>query len=90
MQRSSDAYFIPIICAIFIVCAGYLWIYFFADDWEITDSRYEDAQSLMDNPLARPHIISAMEDGRITYDEYEQIKDSVSFRSVLASKLEAK
>ncbi|ENM5738068.1 hypothetical protein AB1F87_001593 [Vibrio mimicus] len=89
-MRSSDADFIPIFFAILIVCAGYLWIFFFADDWEITDSKYEDVQSLRDNPLARPHIISAMEDGRITFDEYEQIKESVSPRAVLASKLEAK
>ncbi|RBM54069.1 hypothetical protein [Vibrio tarriae] len=88
MYANLDSPLIPAYLIFIALFFGYIW--FFNGDWEIPDSSYKHINSLIDNPLARPFIISAMEDGVITNDEYSKIKDSVSPRSILTSKLEVK
>ncbi|ENM5876958.1 hypothetical protein NTE24_000769 [Vibrio mimicus] len=84
----DNLFFLCIFITFVVLFFGYVW--FFHGGWEIDASMYSKVDSLFDNSLARPFIVSAMEDGVITIDEYRQITDSVSSRSVLASKLEVK
>lgn len=88
MYDNLDSPWIPAYLIFAALFFGYIW--FFNGDWEVSDSSYSHIDSLIDNPLARPFIISAMEDGVITNDEYSKIKDSISSRSILTSKLEVK
>lgn len=84
----DDLSFLYIFITFVVLIFGY--VLFFHGGWEIDASMYSKVDSLVDNSLARPFIVSAMEDGVITIDEYRKITDSFSSRSVLASKLEAK
>lgn len=88
MFNDNDLFWVSIFIIFVVLIFGYVW--FFHGGWEIDASMYSKVDSFVDNSLARPFIVSAMEDGVITIDEYRQITDSVSSRSVLASKLEAK
>lgn len=67
----DDDSWLPIFIIFVVLIFGYIW--FFHGGWEIDASMYSKVDSLVDNSLARPFIVSAMEDGVITIDEYIQI-----------------
>ncbi|CCN40365.1 exported hypothetical protein [Vibrio nigripulchritudo FTn2] len=77
------AVFVAAICLLILLFAGFT-------EADITDSMYQEVIDVyLPNPMSKPLVIEAMQDGSITVAEFDDIKSSVNPKSILIQSIES-